>query len=87
MASEDCCSQLACPGSTSRYSRAQEANAPTILKYSHSAATAMLQAFQGYATHLISKISQEHRAPFVLPELKMVLPLLLLYSCSCDVQV
>lgn len=47
----------------------------------------MLQAFQGYATHLISKISQEHRAPFVLPELKMVLPLLLLYSCSCDVQV
>jgi len=64
--------QLACPGSTSRYSRAQEANAPTILKYSHSAATAMLQAFQGYATHLISKISQEHRAPFVLPELKMV---------------
>eukprot|EP00658_Telonema_sp_P-2_P011778 TRINITY_DN1450_c0_g1_i4.p1 TRINITY_DN1450_c0_g1~~TRINITY_DN1450_c0_g1_i4.p1 ORF type:complete len:753 (+),score=281.99 TRINITY_DN1450_c0_g1_i4:261-2519(+) len=61
--------QLACPASSSR---AQEANAPAILKYAHSAATAMLQAFQAYASHLISKISQEHRAPFVLPELKMV---------------
>lgn len=65
--------QLACPANSSNlHSRAQEANAPAILKYAHSAATAMLQAFQAYASHLISKISQEHRAPFVLPELKMV---------------
>eukprot|EP00656_Telonema_subtile_P001761 TRINITY_DN10762_c0_g2_i1.p1 TRINITY_DN10762_c0_g2~~TRINITY_DN10762_c0_g2_i1.p1 ORF type:complete len:930 (+),score=259.29 TRINITY_DN10762_c0_g2_i1:130-2919(+) len=65
--------QLACPANSSNlHSRAQEANAPAILKYSHSAATAMHQAFQAYTSHLISKISQEHRAPFVLPELKMV---------------
>jgi len=63
--------QLACP-TGAQHSRAQEANGPAILKHAHNAANAMLQAFQAYASHLISKISQEHRAPFVLPELKMV---------------
>jgi len=58
--------------STDSHTRAQEANAPTILKNACNSLASVHQAFQAYASHLISKISQEHRAPFVLPELKAV---------------
>jgi len=58
--------------SAESHSRTQESNAPTILKHANNSMAAVHQAFQAYASHLISKISQEHRAPYVLPELKAV---------------
>ena len=57
---------------TEKHSRAQEANESAILKYAYDSMSCVHKEFQAYASHLISKISQEHRAPFVLPELKAV---------------
>ena len=53
-----------------KQSRVQEANEPVILKHAYTSMSSVHKEFQASASHLISKISQEHRAPFVLPELK-----------------
>lgn len=55
-----------------KQSRVQEANEPAILKHAYASMSSVHKEFQAFASHLISKISQEHRAPFVLPELKAV---------------
>jgi len=55
---------------TETHTRTQEANQVAILNNANANVASVYQAFQAYTSHLISKISQEHRASFVLPELK-----------------
>jgi hypothetical protein len=60
--------------STDNHTRIQEANVVAILNNANINVAAVHQAFQAYASHLISKISQEHRsqAAFAGNELKAV---------------
>lgn len=58
--------------STDNHTRAQEANAVAILNNANTNVAAVYQAYQAYTSHLVSKLSQEHRGAFVSGELKAV---------------